>query len=374
MPAVIALDEPKSESPWKEAKVLEMDGWLAGSVVYSGDGKVLFVGGTSGGGHVRAYSANSFELLWEYKGLDQFSALALSPDGKTLAVTVKDGVQFLDAETGKAGDKLEETGSKPTAVAYFPDVTVKAGDESFTSRKVIFGNARGYFVKSWLAWPQVGTIKTSTVPEGKEPADAHAVPLAVSPDGKRVVVTGPIDRDSGKNVLWAWSAGSGEANKLLEGHKAVVTCAAWSKDGKTILTGDAEGIVIAWDGETFKEKSRRRFGPRIAAVAISPDGKHLAAAVASLMPAPNGTGDYTEMVFVWEAANPPANSKPLFRHDAGGPFKGVASLAFAPDGKSLAVAFANFTHLARSGELVGKVRIFALPERAAREESGPGRA
>ena len=191
---------------------------------------------------------SGFELLWEYKGLDQFSALALSPDGKTLAVTVKDGVQFLDAGTGKAGDKLEETGSEPTAVAYFPDVTVKAGDESFTSRKVIFGNARGYFVKSWLAWPQVGTIKTSTVPEGKEPADAHAVPLAVSPDGKRVVVTGPIDRDSGKNVLWAWSAGSGEANKLLEGHKAVVTCAAWSKDGKTILTGDAEGIVIAWDG------------------------------------------------------------------------------------------------------------------------------
>jgi RNA polymerase sigma factor (sigma-70 family) len=448
---------------WRESKVIDQNGWLAGSVAYSGDGKVLFVGGTSGSGHVRAFTTDGYKLLWEYKVEGQFPNLALSPDGKTLAVTMKDGVQFLDAETGKAGVKLEESLSDPIAVGFFPDVAVQAGGESFTSRKVIFGNARGYFVKSWLAWPQVGTIKTSTVAEGAKPADDHAVPLAVSPDGKRVVVTGPIDRDTGKNVLWAWSAGSGEANKLLAGHKSVVTCAAWSKDGKTILTGDVEGIVIAWDGETFKEKSRRRFGPRIAAVAVSPDGKTLAAAVASLMPAPNKTEAYTEMVFVWHPADPPdgepqgkiirrqpegiveinigsdngvkpgrtfivlpadypekgrelplrkarevkpvapkamievtevigrnlsraritketdsiragvatgdviyaddalpPGTKPLFRNDAGGPFKGVASLAFAPDGKSLAVAFANFSHLSRLGELVGKVRIFTL--------------
>jgi RNA polymerase sigma factor (sigma-70 family) len=367
----LKVDQPRSSTPWKESKVLEMDGWLAGSVVYSGDGNVLFLGGTSGGGHVRAFSTSGFELLWEYKGLDQFSALALSPDGQTLAVTVKDGIQFLDARTGKAGDKLEEAGSEPSTTAYFPDVTVQAGGDSFTSRKLIFGNARGYYVKSWLAWPQVGTIKSSIVPDGKEPPDAHAAPLAVSPDGKRVVVTGPIDRDTGKNVLWAWSAGSGEANKLLEGHKSVVTCATWSKDGKTILTGDAEGIVIAWDGETFKEKSRRRFGPRIAAVAISPDGEHHAAAVASLMPAPNKTEAYTEMVFVCPSVNPPENLKPLFSHDAGGPFKGVASLAFAPDGKSLAVAFANFSHLTRLGELVGKVRIFSVADEPPAKKPAP---
>src|SRR4029453_11633251 len=169
----------------------------------------------------------------------------------------------------------------------------------------------------------------------------------------------------------AWSAGSGEANKLLVEHKAVVTCAAWSKDGKTILTGDAEGIAITWDAETFKEKARRRFSPRIAAVAISSDGTYLAAAVASLMPAPNKDEDYTEDVFVWQSTDAQERLKPLYRKDAGGPFQGVASLAFAPDGRSLAVSFANFAHLPRLGELCGKVGIFTLPEQPPAKRSNP---
>lgn len=352
---------------WRESKVLEMDGWLAGSVVYSGDGNVLFVGGTSGGGHVRSFGTNGYKRIWEYKGEGLFPTLALSPDGKTLAVTSKHGVQFLDAETGKAGDKLEEKGSDPIAVGYFPETVAAPG---VAAHKVIFGNSRGYYVKSWLAWPQVGTIRTSTVAEGANPADEHAVPLAVSPDGKRVVVTGPIDRETGKNVLWAWSAGSGEANKLLAGHKAVVTCAAWSKDGKTILTGDAEGIVIAWDVETFKEKSRLMLGGRVASVTITADGRHIAAAVAGL-PDLVKKDAYHEDVFAWEAAKPPKEPKSIFRHTVGGNFAGVASLAFSPNGKSLAAAFANFTHLKRLGELMGKVRVFTLQEDRPRKSDPP---
>src|SRR5207248_11630656 len=120
-----------------------------------------------------------------------------------------------------------------------------------TSRKVIAGNARGYAVKTWLEWPKVSTITASTVLPGRKPADEYAVPLAVSPDGKRVVVTGPIDKDTGKNVLWAWAAGSDAGNQRLEGHKAAVVAAAWSGRGGLIVTGDADGVVITWDATTF---------------------------------------------------------------------------------------------------------------------------
>jgi RNA polymerase sigma factor (sigma-70 family) len=470
-PAQSKADRPATQpgpaTPWKEAKVLEPDGWLAGSVLYSADGKTLFVGGTSGAGHVQAFDVGTGKPLWETKLDGRFAALALAPDGKTLAVTTKDGVQFLDAVTGKkTGDGLEETGSEPLAVAYFPDTVAAPG---VAAHKVIFGTASRYFTKTWTKWPLVSTTQFVTRPAGKEPPDAQAVPLAVDPGGKRVVVAGPLDRTTGKQSLLAWSAGSGEPNKLLEGHKAAVTCAAWSKDGRTILTGDAEGVVIVWDATTFQERARRRFGPRITAVAISPDGAHLAAAIASLMPAPNGRGDYTEEVFVWRNPDEPRGKivrrqpegvveidlgskqgvkpgdtfsilpadfpekgiqsrirkvrvknergeyrdvdkfvpkgtievrevigpnlsrakitleadairdgiaagdrvydavdqtgqglKPLFRNDAGGPFEGIASLTFAPDGRSLAVAFANFTHLTRLGELRGRVRIFSL--------------
>ncbi|MCI0705389.1 MAG: WD40 repeat domain-containing protein, partial [Planctomycetia bacterium] len=357
---VVPLNAPAKDAPvnpWRESKVLELHGWLSGSVVYSPDGKTLFVGGTEG--YVVAYDTATWKQLWESKDGQRVSALSVAPDGKTVAVTTKDGIQFLDAATGKDGEKLEEKDSAPIAVAFFPDLL----GTNVVTRRVIFGDARGYTVKTRREAaeekPTVSTITSSTVPAGKKPADQYAVPLAVDPDGNRVVVTGPIDKDTGKNVLWAWAAGSKVENKLLEGHKEAVTSAAWSKDGKLILTGDAEGFVITWDAATFKEKSRMSFGGRIVAVAISPDGHHSAAAVVRLIPGV-GQGAYAEELFVWGTTTPPKKPEPVSKHRAGAPFTGVASLAFAPDSKSLVSAFCNFTHLARLGELVGKVRVFAL--------------
>jgi WD40 repeat protein len=428
--------------------------------------------------------------LWDVGVGTKFPAVALSPDGKTLAVTVKNGAQFLDAATGKAGDLLEQMESEPLAVAFFPDKPVlnkDTGQLLATSRQVIFGNARGYAVKTWLKWPLVSTITTSTVEPQKKTADNYAVPLAVDPEGKRAVVTGPIDRETGLNVLWAWSAGSGAANELLTGHKAPVTAAAWSRDGKLIVTGDADGVVITWDPATFKEKSRLKLDARVVAVAVTagglpgdgelqgkvvrrlsdgiveinigsdvairpgqtftvlpkdfpekgrqsrthkvgiPDegGKYKtveqfvekasvevievlgpnvsrcritkefdpirdAAAAGDLLYKPVGNksatyaaaavvrpvggvgqGAYAEEVFIWPAGSPPEKPEPISSHKAGAPFNGLVSLAFAPDGKSLASAFCNFVHLSRLGELAGTVRVFAL-EAAPPAVAAPG--
>ncbi len=356
--------DPKPNAPepvvWKETKVLELPGWLGGSVAYSADGKVLFAGGT--GGNVWAYDAATWKQLWEAKGEGHFAAVAVAPDRERIARTVKDGVQFLDAATGKSGAVLEEKGSAPLAVDWFEDAQVKVdGGVPLISRRVIFGNARGYFVKTWLEWPKLSAVTASTVADGKEPADDYAVPIAVSPDGKRVVVTGPIDRDTGKNVLWAWSVGSGAANKVLDGHTAPVVSAAWSKNGQVIVTGGADGLVIVWDAAPFKEKSRLNLGGRVVGLTLTPDGKSAAAAVVSL-PAELDKPAYQEDVFVWPTAAPPAKPEPISRQLASGSFTGVASVAFSPDGRSLVSGFANFAHLARGGELVGLVRVFAAPQ------------
>ena len=62
-------DQPaaKPAGPWKEAKVLEHAGWLAGSVAYSSDGKTMFVGGTDG--HARAYDTANWKQLWSTRAM-----------------------------------------------------------------------------------------------------------------------------------------------------------------------------------------------------------------------------------------------------------------------------------------------------------------
>lgn len=356
---------------WKEQKVLEHSGFLVGSTTYSPDGKSLIVGGTDG--HVRAYETANLKQLWEHKnGGGKLAAVAFAPDGKTIAATFvaagKQGVQLLDAATGKAGEILEEEGAlrdwpEPLAVAFFPDVFIP-GDGGDTFRKVIYGNIREYVVKSWIVRSaKPSTIKSSTVAAGKEPVDRFAIPLAVDPAGNRVLVTGPIDKDTGKNVLWVWSAGSGVANQVLEGHKAAVVSAAWSADGKKIITGDASGIVIVWDGEKFKEKSRLDLVGRVAALAVSGDGKRVAAA-AVRKPKDEWESAYLEEIFVWDAASPAKKPKAISSHASGGPFRGVASVSFAPDAKTLVSGFCNFDHLTKLGELRGRVRVFTIEAEA----------
>lgn len=352
---------PKPEG-WKPAKTVELPLWLAGSLAYSPDGRLLVVGGT--GGNIHGYDAATFENKWVARTEGNFAAVAFSPDGKTLGATAADGALLMEAAAASpalTAVPVEEKGSNPTALAFFPDVSIDAGGQTLTSRKLIFGNAAGYHVKGWLRWPPQGGIATSTAPPGKEPADRFAVPLAVDPAGRSVVLTGPIHPDTGRNVLWAWAAGDhregGPGNRVLEGHKATVVSAAWAGNGKIVVTGDADGTVVTWDAATMTERARRTFSGRVVGVAAAADGSRLAAAVARTQEW-DGRRAYSYVVWVWRADRPqPAEAS--FDHDrAVGSFNGVGSVAFAPDGTRLAATFCNFEQLA-DNKPVGRVRVWA---------------
>ena len=131
----LKVDQPRPPTPWKEAKVLELDGWLAGSVVYSGDGKVLFVGGTSGGGHVRAYTADGFELLWEYKGLDQFPPLHSLRTARRSRSPRRTACSSSTRGPARPATSWRRRGASPSRWRYFPDTIVKvAGAAAHSAR------------------------------------------------------------------------------------------------------------------------------------------------------------------------------------------------------------------------------------------------
>ncbi|HIA64913.1 TPA: TIR domain-containing protein [Candidatus Poribacteria bacterium] len=70
---------------------------------------------------------------------------------------------------------------------------------------------------------------------------------AYSPDGKRIVTA------SNGHTAKVWDADTGEELFTLKGHKGWVTSAAYSPDGKRIVTDSYDKTAKVWDANTGKE-------------------------------------------------------------------------------------------------------------------------
>ncbi len=340
-------DEPPTPLIWKKKFSLETPASLPVSVAFSPGGNLLVIGGTAG--RVVAIDLPTRREYWRSDVGGEFAAVAFASDGKTILATFEDGVRYLDSDTGAIRNFVIEHGSSPTAVGVFPDTKLDSdANQQLVSHKVIFGNANGWFVKIWTAGGFPSTISSPTVPAGGKPEDVRAAPLAVDPAGKCVIVTGPRRIDNGRNILWAWAAGNeNPGNRILKGHQAVVVSAAWSKDGKTIVTGDAGGSVILWDAKTLQSMDRLELGNRIAAVALSPDGTRVAAAA---------IGKQAEF-YAWEKAKP-ANRKLIHIDPANFASPVQACLAFSPNGQQLAGGAVSLAAQAKLPKVVGEVHLW----------------
>ena len=111
---------------------------------------------------------------------------------------------------------------------------------------------------------------------------------------------------------------------------------------------EAGGRVLVWDAKAMRERHRLEFGRRVAALAVTADGRQIAAAV---------VGQRAEF-YVWETAKAADRLKPL--HVDAGDYAGPihAGLAFSPDGRRLAGTAYNAVWLNRLGELIGRVHVW----------------
>lgn len=153
--------------------------------------------------------------------------------------------------------------------------------------------------------------------------------LALAWCGEGTLTSAGADR-----TLRFWDMPAGKVRQTVT-LPVPVRALAGSPDGKQLVTGSDDGAVQFWDAATGQP------GPRAAghtdwirALAFSPDGKLLA------------SGGHDGMVRLWEAAAakqvrefpaappPPANSQPPATSI-------VQALAFAPDGKLLAVGMSD---------------------------------
>ncbi|MBO0697723.1 MAG: PQQ-binding-like beta-propeller repeat protein, partial [Zavarzinella sp.] len=296
------------------------------------------------------FTGAEIRTLGPVGGLSRYG-LAVSPDGRTVAVTTHDpAVVLWDIETGE--EKLVFRGhtSAVKNVAFSPDGRLAAsgaGDivrsepgqvkvwETETGRELfdlrghtdaIYGVAFSPDGRRLASASQDHTVKLWDVATGREILTIRAHTdtvraLAFSPNGWRLA-TACVD-----GVIKVWDAtpwaGSTPPGlvRTLSGHGAAVFSLAFHPDGRRLFALSDNETIRSWDADTGNELHRESITPQIYALALSPAGNLLA------------TGTTDGAVWLLDAATL-RRERDLHGHG----HAPVKSLAFSPDGGRLAIA------------------------------------
>jgi WD40 repeat protein len=238
-----------------------------GSLAFRQEGKTLMVGGGAMGSlkktGVRAWDLVGGKVKKTFKGDFLSRVMALSPNGKTLAIGEYYGgekgfpfrgkIKLFDADTGEEQAMLER-----------PDPSWPSGSLAFSpDGKTLAAGLGPFFGHGVVLW-DLGTKKR------KEIAKGAVNSIAFSPDGKTLAVA--------TDNVRLYDVATGEEKAFLHGHKERgVNAVAFSPDGKTLASASMDNTVKLWDVALAKEKATLTgHSDGVLCVAFSPDGTMLA--------------------------------------------------------------------------------------------------
>ncbi|MDY3554341.1 sigma-70 family RNA polymerase sigma factor [Gemmata sp. JC717] len=315
------------------------------------DGKMLVSKNYSGDASVCVWELATGRLIHQFPGhYDENRAVALSPDGKTLALGQDKAIRFYDLASGKEVRSWTSSVGDAYYLAFSPDGKVLAsahGGGAVLLWDVAKGRVRtrltaGQNTRTMLVFsPDGKTLATADVLKklirlfdvttGKERqqigSETLAFPLdfAFSPDGATLAAGG-----DGTASLWDVTTGKPvrelhSPNKHLRLGLYTPVLLAWSPDGKSLATSDlgakvAEMQVRLWDPATGKELRQMQIkgsSGMAESLAFTADGQSLIC------------GDNRGIIRLWD----PATGSEKSPAGLPGP---VGYMAVSPDGKTLA--------------------------------------
>ncbi|MBW4657861.1 MAG: caspase family protein [Drouetiella hepatica Uher 2000/2452] len=294
MEAQLLLPNCAAGAGWEQVKVQTFIGRLGAAwwVALTSDGNTL---ASVSGNAVEVRDLQTGETLRVLKGhKDIIHAIAISPDGKTLATGSADKtIKLWDLQTGELLQTLVGHAGVIWSLAFHPNgqiLTSGGGDST---------------IRLWDV--QTGQL-SRTISGHKD----RLFPVVFSPDGS-ILASGSKDTTI---KLWNWQTGKMLRN--LPGHTDTVRALVFDAKGERLASGSWDGTVKLWDVQSGEELNTfTGHINNVVSVAFSPDDKTLA------------SGGIDNTVKLWDLENQ------TLLATLKGHLDWILSVTFSPDGKTL---------------------------------------
>jgi WD40 repeat protein len=313
-------------------KPLDVGTGFSPKVAFSPDGKTLAAGcwfAEERGGVWLWDVATHARVADGLLGLDEGQVLDMtfSPDGKALAARHELHLKFGDDVFHTSRVTLWDLATRKR---FFEPQVAGINVVAFAPDGKTFAAAmNGLAVVLW----DLATRKSlAELPFALNEGPVHT--LAFSPDGKTIVAGCGSESGHGAVVFWDAATRTRLANEFLAVKEGRVTSLAFSLDGKTLAAGyvgpkgSSRGVVL-WDRAARAcrvEKPLALKEGSVSSIAFSSDGKSLLAEAGS-----PGAGE----IALWNVATPtPVSEAPITLREGE-----ISSWLFSPGGKFLALAY-----------------------------------
>jgi WD40 repeat protein len=295
----------------KEVRQFTASGTQVGTLAFAADGKILASG--SDDGTVALWNPANGTKLQVTKQPGEVRALAFSPDSKTVAVG---GGPEYGWNKGKKNEPFLNLldASDGKAIRRFRNVREGVAGLGISKDGQVLAAGLGGIIRVW----KLSSGQELTVDAGHQQWISE---VDISEDGQTAVTAG------GDRPIILWDLATGAEKLRLHGHKAEARAVRFIPGGKLVASAGTDQKVRIWDRATGQELQQFEGSPKgkgsTYSVAVSSDGRTLA------------SGDYSDgTIHMWDLSKGKLIHKVKIGDQMG---DGVLNMTFAPSGKVLAV-------------------------------------
>ncbi|HEY1389345.1 MAG TPA: hypothetical protein VGF38_12445 [Ktedonobacterales bacterium] len=204
-----------------------------------------------------------------------------SPHDGLLAVGDNSGrVQVLDGASGRVTRTIQAHAGTMHALAWSPDgrqvATSPSGGASpasvtlwWASTGEVAMNYRGHSYEVYdLSWSPTGRLIASAggdpfASARRQTARRQTARRQAGPTGRRQSSDDDNDNGDDGDTVHVWEAATGARIAMYAGHADVVSCVAWSPEGRSIASGSWDATVHVWTApwDTPLDMLATRAGP-----------------------------------------------------------------------------------------------------------------